>query len=193
MLFKEELASAVSGQRKTLSVKKELIPREAMLEFNPKSSHIEIIAGIRRCGKSTLMRQFIDQTGEEFAYLNFEDPRIFGFEISDFPRLDEVFGEKVTTYFFDEIQNVRGWEVFVRQLHDRGSKVFITGSNASLLSNELGTRLTGRHLVHEVFPFSYSEFLNFTQSGRKGSNEFIPCAIQGLVNVCRMMGHSHGV
>ncbi len=178
MLFKEELASAVSGQRKTLSIKKELIPRKAMLEFTPKSSHIEVIAGVRRCGKSTLMRQFIDQTSEEFAYLNFEDPRIFGFEISDFPRLDEVFGEKVTTYFFDEIQNVRGWEVFVRQLHDRGSKVFITCSNASLLSNELGTRLTGRHLVHEVFPFSYPEFLNFTQS-EDNSQSFLNYLLNG--------------
>ena len=63
--------------------------------------------------------------------------------------------------FFDEIQNVKGWEVYVRQLHDRGQKVFITGSNASLLSRELGTRLTGRYLAYEIFPFSYPEFLEY--------------------------------
>jgi len=65
-------------------------------------------------------------------------------------------------FFFDEIQNVEGWEIFVRQLHDRGKKVYITGSNASLLSRELGTRLTGRSIRHELFPFSYQEFLVYT-------------------------------
>jgi len=75
--------------------------------------------------------------------------------------LDDVMGEDVEAYFFDEIQNVEGWEVFVRQLHERGEKVFITGSNASLLSREMGTRLTGRHLSYEAFPFSYQEYLTF--------------------------------
>lgn len=74
---------------------------------------------------------------------------------------DEVIGTETKVYFFDEIQNVPSWEIYVRQLHDRGKKVFITGSNASLLSKELGTRLTGRHLRHELFPFSYPEFLTY--------------------------------
>ena len=61
-------------------------------------------------------------------------------------------GPNKQAYFFDEIQNVPSWEIFVRQLHDRGEKVFVTGSNASLLSKELGTRLTGRNLRHELLP-----------------------------------------
>jgi len=163
MVLKEELEAAVSGQKKGLSKKTKLTEREAIAGFKHSSTHIEVITGIRRCGKSTLMRQLITNTHQEFAYLNFEDPRIFGFEVSDFSKLDEVFGEEVSVYFFDEIQNVTGWEVFVRQLHDRGSKVYITGSNASLLSSELGTRLTGRHLSYEMFPFSYSEYLAYSE------------------------------
>jgi len=62
-------------------------------------------------------------------------------------------------YFFDEIQNVKNWERFIRALQDRGNKIFLTGSNASLLSRELGTKLTGRHLTYELFPFAYDEFL----------------------------------
>lgn len=175
MILKEELAAAVTGQRKALSKKNEMIRREAIVRFKPSSTHIEVITGIRRCGKSTLMRQLIDAINGDFAYLNFEDPRIFGFEISDFPKLDEVFGEEVSIYFFDEIQNVHGWEVFVRQLHDRGSKVFVTGSNASLLSRELGTRLTGRHLSHEIFPFSYQEFLHFSdlQDSKESFSDYL--------------------
>ncbi len=163
MILKEEIAAAVEGQRKVIGREFPLTKREASNKIKPSSTHIEVITGIRRCGKSTLMRQLIAETHSSYSYLNFEDPRIFAFEISDFPKLDEVFGEETSAYFFDEIQNVLGWEVYVRQLHDRGEKVYVTGSNASLLSSELGTRLTGRHLAHEIFPFSYSEFTAYSQ------------------------------
>ncbi|MDR7128786.1 putative AAA+ superfamily ATPase [Algoriphagus sp. 4150] len=161
MILKEEIASAVAGQKKVVLKNNSVTKREAAKNLKPSSTHIEVITGIRRCGKSTLMRQIISESQTDFSYLNFEDPRIFGFEIGDFPKLDEVFGAENSTYFFDEIQNVPGWEVYVRQLHDRGEKVYVTGSNASLLSRELGTRLTGRYLAHEIFPFSYREFLEY--------------------------------
>ncbi|OOG74305.1 ATP-binding protein [Algoriphagus sp. A40] len=163
MILKEEIAAAVEGQQKVITKRFPLTKREASGKIKPTSTHIEVITGIRRCGKSTLMRQLIAETHASYSYLNFEDPRIFGFEISDFPKLDEVFGEETSVYFFDEIQNVPGWEVYVRQLHDRGEKVYVTGSNASLLSSELGTRLTGRHLAYEIFPFSYPEFTDYSQ------------------------------
>lgn len=70
----------------------------------------------------------------------------------------EEFG-KADYYFFDEIQNVMRWELFVRAILDKKRHVIITGSNASLLSKELGTRLTGRHLRYELFPLSFREFL----------------------------------
>ena len=64
-------------------------------------------------------------------------------------------------FYFDEIQNVVGWERFVRRLHDDSNKVFVTGSNANLLSRELGTHLTGRYVALEMYPFSFQEYLNF--------------------------------
>ncbi len=98
-----------------------------------------------------------------YCYFNFEDTRISGFEAGDFQKLDEALCEEygpVNQYFFDEIQNVEKWELFVRQMMDKGKKFVITGSNASLLSRELGTRLTGRHLNLELFPFSFKEMLS---------------------------------
>lgn len=159
MVFKEDILAAYKGQQNLLEKENRFVERDYLKTLNPTSSHIEVIAGIRRCGKSTMMRQIANRFYNKVAYFNFEDSRVFGFEVSDFSKLDEVIGHEVEAYFFDEIQNVSGWEVFVRQLHERGAKVFVTGSNASLLSRELGTRLTGRYLSHEVFPFSYREYL----------------------------------
>lgn len=68
-------------------------------------------------------------------------------------------GKSKAAYFFDEIQNVDSWETFIRELHDRGEKIFITGSNASLLNKELGTRLTCKHIHHELIPFPIKNFL----------------------------------
>lgn len=70
----------------------------------------------------------------------------------------ELFGEQ-KTFYFDEIQNIAGWERFIRRIFDSGYKVFLTGSNASMLSRELGTHLTGRYLRFEIYPFSFKEFL----------------------------------
>ena len=101
---------------------------------------------------------------DNFLYINFDDDRLMDFTVADFPTLMLVF-EKTTpgvkTLFIDEIQNVLGWERFIRRIHDEGYKVFLTGSNANLLSQELGTRLTGRHTTITLFPFSFKEVLQF--------------------------------
>ncbi|PRY86744.1 ATP-binding protein [Mongoliibacter ruber] len=161
MVFKEDIEAAYDGQKRVLAKDFGFIKRDTLEIFKPSSTHVEVISGIRRSGKSTLMRQIVKKYFEKVAYFNFEDSRVFGFEVGDFSKLDEIMGEDVEAYFFDEIQNVEGWEIFVRQLHERVEKVFVTGSNASLLSREMGTRLTGRYLSHEVFPFSYKEYLTF--------------------------------
>ncbi len=125
---------------------------------------ILIISGIRRCGKSTLLRQICESRQERDFYLNFDDERLINFSVEDFQILHEVFIElfgEQHTFYFDEIQNVAGWERFVRRLADAGAKIFITGSNASMLSRELGTHLTGRFVRHELYPFSFGEFLRF--------------------------------
>lgn len=160
MVFKTDIEQAYQLQQASLGPKGGLINRTYMQNINLSLRHVEVISGVRRCGKSTFLKQIMLQYSE-LAYFNFEDSRIFGFEVGDFQKLDEVIGSGKTAYFFDEIQNVQAWEIFVRQLHDRGEKVYITGSNASLLSKELGTRLTGRYIGHELFPFSYPEYLLF--------------------------------
>jgi len=86
--------------------------------------------------------------------------------LADFPKLNEVFGDQTEYYFFDEVQNVERWELFVRNLHDEEKKICLTGSNASLLSKELGTRLTGRYIQVELFPFSYNEYCSFKKLDR---------------------------
>lgn len=127
--------------------------------------HAVIISGIRRVGKSTLLAQIIkNYYKDEMFYFSFEDERLINFRLEDFNNLYEIFlelyGEK-KVFFFDEIQNVPKWEIFIRRMQDKGSKFFLTGSNASLLSKELGTKLTGRCIMLELYPFSFEEFLNF--------------------------------
>jgi len=125
---------------------------------------IVIISGIRRSGKSTLMHQIRSEFQEDTYYVNFDDERFVDFTVDDFQTLYEglieLFGDK-NTFFFDEIQNIKIWERFVRRLHDAGKKIYITGSNASLLSRELGTHLTGRNIPFSIYPFSFKEFLKF--------------------------------
>jgi len=169
MVFKTDIEQAYQLQQANLLQKEGLITRTYMQKMNPTTKHVEVISGVRRCGKSTFLKQIMSQCAD-IAYFNFEDSRIFGFEVGDFQKLDEVIGSGKTAYFFDEIQNVQAWEIFVRQLHDRGEKVYITGSNASLLSKELGTRLTGRYIGHELFPFSYPEYLHFKDRGNNNSS-----------------------
>jgi len=127
------------------------------------TSHALIVTGIRRCGKSTLLQQINKIINEPSIYLNFEDPRLAGFDTGDFNRFQEVVtSRKTECLFFNEIQNTEKWENFVRFRLDEGYRIFITGSNASMLSMELGTKLTGRHISKELFPFSFSEYLSFT-------------------------------
>lgn len=147
-------------QRKIFEKQNALVQREVD-RSTIKTNKVTVISGIRRSGKSTLLKQ-IAKDLEGYYYLNFEDERLIDFIYSDFNMLYEVFLEnfgKQSTFLFDEIQNIYGWEKFVRRLFNEGHKVFVTGSNAKLLSSELATSLTGRHLKLELFPFSFKEFL----------------------------------
>jgi uncharacterized protein len=133
------------------------VRREKEIPIQSKS--VIVVTGVRRCGKSTLLQQAL-QKKKSKIYLNFEDTRLAGFDLAGFTKLEQLaVTKKVKCFVFDEIQNIEGWEKFVRSAHDKGYQVFITGSNASMLSRELGTKLTGRHLQTELFPFSYSEYL----------------------------------
>ena len=165
MLFYEDVLNIVKDQLKNNQVNRGLIiPRLKLNSTEIYPSIALIISGIRRSGKSTFLELLKDNQKDVYAYFNFEDTRLNNFEVLDFEKLDkalkEVYGN-INIYFFDEIQNIPKWEIFVRQLLDKNKKVIITGSNASMLSKELGTRLTGRYLKQEIFPFSYQEYLSF--------------------------------
>jgi predicted AAA+ superfamily ATPase len=150
-------------------------------------NRVIILAGIRRCGKSTLLKQIM-QTRKDYCYVNFEDERLLSFRAEEFSILDEVLIEvygPAGTYFFDEIQNVEKFETFVRRLQDSGKKVVLTGSNASLLSQEFGTRLTGRYKLFEVYPFSFVEFLRFQKTKLNKESLYIP---EEKVNLIRLFG-----
>ena len=124
--------------------------------------NIIIISGIRRSGKSTIQRHFQLDLAQSDYYLNFDDERLIRFQVEDFQMLLEVlielFGEQ-STFYFDEIQNIEGWERFIRRLYEQKKKIYITGSNAKLLSKELGTHLTGRYIQLEVYPLSFLEII----------------------------------
>ncbi|MEI6751598.1 MAG: ATP-binding protein [Paludibacter sp.] len=171
MILESEIREVLEQQYGTLMLKDNGLKRELIPSTGNLSTHALIISGVRRCGKSTLMRQIIKEfPPEDILFLNFDTPRLFEFSLTDFGRLDRIIQQKgAKVLFFDELQLVEGWEMYVRQKLDEGFQVVITGSNASLLSKELGTRLTGRHITQELFPFSYSEFLRF-QSLQAGSD-----------------------
>lgn len=162
MLRQEELKVILDEQQVSFRQKKDLIPRDTMNSIPIEPNFATIITGIRRCGKSTLLLQLLQSKYRDALYLNFEDIRMVAFEAGDFTRLkQEIDRRNIRVLFFDEIQLAPHWEIFANQLLREGYTVFITGSNASLLSKELGTHLTGRHLSMELFPFSYGEFLRF--------------------------------
>lgn len=164
---KDQLKSMLLEQFDSFWKRDTGIPRELLSAVEKAAGlpHAVIVSGLRRVGKSTLLAQMAHKLGQNaFYYLNFEDDRFLGFQAEDadalYQLLVELFGER-KIFIIDEIQNVTGWERFVRRFMDMGARFFITGSNASLLSRELGTRLTGRYVPIELFPFSFREFLAF--------------------------------
>jgi len=168
VILKDTLRRIVNEQRQQIVSKQNSVKREILDQIPLDLPYAIIISGIRKVGKSTLLQQLL-ATLPDFYYFNFEDSRLIGFEPADFEKLNQIMAEEYGSskfYIFDEIQNIKGWEVFVRSMLDNGKQFFITGSNASLLSRELGTRLTGRHINIELFPFSFTEWLSFFKKER---------------------------
>ncbi|MEI6140774.1 MAG: ATP-binding protein [Mariniphaga sp.] len=162
MYRQDQIAKIIDNQRELFLQKGNFVNREALVQVPIVESFATIITGIRRGGKSTLLHQLINNKYPDSIFLNFEDIRLAGFDTADFTRLyNEIVLRGIKVLCFNELQLVQNWEMFVHQLLREDYQVFITGSNASLLSRELGTHLTGRHLSMELFPFSYNEFLTF--------------------------------
>lgn len=145
-----------------------LTPREMTEDHFP----CVVIVGVRRSGKSYMMYQKMQQLlsqgckWEDMLYVNFEDERLADFSADDFNKLLECHGEmygKRPMLFLDEIQNIEHWEKFARRMADTGHTIYLTGSNAKMLSGEINTTLGGRFLVKEVYPYSLREFLEVHQ------------------------------
>lgn len=133
---------------------------EHFFEFD--SQLAQVVIGVRRSGKSTLCHKVLKEQGVTYAYANFDDDRLVGMQTNELNlllmSLYQIYGVDVKYVFFDEIQNVDGWHIFINRLLRSGLRVFITGSNAKLLSGELATHLTGRYNKIRLFPFSFAEY-----------------------------------
>jgi predicted AAA+ superfamily ATPase len=144
------------------------VPRNARLPQELRADLALVIQGVRRCGKSTLLGQLLEHYGldrQRSLFVNFEDPRLASaLDHTTLQGLVEAFeaerGRDGTAYFFDEIQHVDGWQRWLRTALDRARdrRFVVTGSNAHLLSGELASSLTGRHLTVELFPFDLDEY-----------------------------------
>lgn len=143
-------------------------PRDVKLDDFP----CRVLVGVRRAGKSYMLYHRIQQLlaeghkWDEILYLNFEDERLENFGTDDFNRLlechQEMYGKR-PMLFLDEIQNIDGWHKFARRMADSKYTIFITGSNAKMLSGEINTTLGGRFLIAEIYPYSFKEFLSVHQ------------------------------
>ena len=143
----------------------DLVKREYTFEYELNY----VLVGLRRAGKTMLLYSIVkDLIGkgvewDQIIYVNFEDERLAEFKMSDFNDIVLVKNEltdKKGYYFFDEIQNIEGWEKFARRMADRKEFVYITGSNAKMLSKEISETLGGRYIPEYISTFSFSEFLD---------------------------------
>jgi predicted AAA+ superfamily ATPase len=165
MFSKELIKEVVLEQREEVEEtfeKEKIIERELVKGLPKFLEHPNILAilGVRRCGKSVLSWQVL--RGKKFGYINFDDERLKGLKVGELNKvlqaLYELYGSGLENIILDEIQNIDGWELFANRLRRR-KKVIITGSNSKLLSGELATHLTGRHIDFTLMPFSFREHL----------------------------------
>lgn len=191
MIKAETIKTVLISQRKTFLNVSGAIKRQVLEDVNLKEAinirEVVIITGVRRAGKSYLMRLIWQKLAQEqklsednFLYFNFEDERLLRFRSVDFELLLESYFDLFTPkknkkiyLFFDEIQNIAGWEKFLNRLReDARYKIFVTGSNATLLSKEIGTALTGRNYPITLFPLSFCEFFEFKLERKATEKDF---------------------
>ena len=171
MTIKETIKSLIALKQQEIPVS--YIPREVELPVNAKK--IITVVGVRRCGKSTLMELCVERiikagvSPSQIVWIGFDDERFAQLQTSDFNTIIEAYMEmfpdipiKDVFFFFDEIQRIKGWELFVMRLFKHYSKqIFISGSNADMLSEELNTALRGWPLEYKEYPLSFREYCQF--------------------------------
>ena len=142
----------------------QIVPRD--YEFEGNGNYV--LVGLRRAGKSTLLYKIVldlvasGVDWEQIIYINFEDERLSEFTVADFNDLLSVQSEmsdKKGYFFLDEVQNIDGWEKFARRMADAKEHIYITGSNAKMLSREIETTLGGRFFAKHITPYAFGEYL----------------------------------
>jgi predicted AAA+ superfamily ATPase len=143
----------------------EIVPRE--YRFEPNGNYV--LVGLRRAGKSTILYKIVQDliasgfSWDRIIYINFEDERLTEFTVDDFNKVLSVQAEMSPergVFFFDEIQNIDGWEKFARRMADSGERVYITGSNAKMLSRDIERTLGGRYFSIHISPYNFREYLD---------------------------------
>ncbi|MBR0462760.1 MAG: ATP-binding protein [Clostridia bacterium] len=163
----------------------EIIPRTITLfpDVN------QVVTGLRRAGKSTLLYGLVKRhvangiDWNRIIYINFEDERLTEMtaeDLNDILAVQSEMSDQRGYFFFDEIQNIPGWEKFARRMADRHESVMITGSNARMLSREIGSTLGGRYLEKHIWPYSFEEYLNATATPH-GEDELIETVAHGRI------------
>lgn len=158
-MLREEINSIINSQQEYFINESTWNQRDFSFDGKLLDGYVTTLTGVRRSGKSTLLKQFFKRH-KPSMYLHFDDPRLSNFEVEDFYKIEEMYSFQ-HLFMFDELQQVVGWEKYIRQLTERKGKAIVTGSNASLFSAEYGTLLTGRNLAYELFPYSYKEYVQF--------------------------------
>lgn len=163
MINKQILLEVMLENRKEV-MRHNVIPRDISLDGFDR----QVLVGVRRAGKSYILygqiQKLIEEghSWDEIIYINFEDERLVGMDLSDLNAILEVharISDKRPMLFLDEVQNVEGWEKFARRMADNKYRIVITGSNAKMLSTDVAATLGGRFITHEVFPLSFREYL----------------------------------
>lgn len=165
-----DFTDIIANQKEDLEelLSQRVVERRQMSGMELDAPFAQVAIGVRRSGKSVVCRTALSRLGEPFGYVNFDDEKLDGIQASD---LDDILKAVLVVYgpvkrlFFDEIQDVPAWPLFVNRLLRKGSRVVISGSNARLLSSDLATHLTGRHVATEIFPFSFAEYRKFLGKG----------------------------
>ena len=133
---------------------------ESLFEFD--TNMAQVVIGVRRSGKSTICHKVLLERGIKYGYVNLDDDRLANMQVEDLNTIlsciYQIYGTDIPYLVLDEIQNVDGWYLFVNRLLRTSLKIFVTGSNAKLLSGELATHLTGRYNEIHLYPFSFSEY-----------------------------------
>lgn len=190
----KELLKSIIRTFQTEPLPRDIVKRDIELPID--SGAVISVIGSRRAGKTyvllatiqKLLRQGVPK--ESIIYINFEDERLIDLRVSDLDTILQAYRELYPDnslsdayIFLDEIQNVEGWEKFVRRIHESITKrVYITGSNSKLLSTEIATELRGRTLPYEVFPLSFSEYLRFRNIPHEQNDLYVPSSHAKVVN-----------